>query len=258
MPLAQLSREQTHLVLYRNPKSRQQGVVTLFLNGRYHASLQTQGFVANCVDTARVQVKTQYVMADQEPKTDQEITTNHKLKQGETVYLRTTVMPDERVVVDQVKPAQAQQELKGMRQQMHTISRATVVKPCKDDQGNEPPIVITMATDTIFLPHKTDISSITKEGLRELNTVIEKITGKYKSFNQVRITVKGFADDGGDETENIRLGRERAETIGLYFIDHGIKASSVAVSSRGSEQSDIYSSGNRRVEVEAGVYVSKK
>jgi outer membrane protein OmpA-like peptidoglycan-associated protein len=257
-PVGQLSAEQTHLVLYRHPQSKEPGVVTLFLNGRYHTSLQTQGFVASCVDTRRLHVKTRLVVADQEVNPDQDGHFNFQLNHGETVYLRSTVLANQTVALEQVKPTDAMQDLKEMRQQMHTISRADVVKPCKDNQGNEAPMVITMGTDTMFLPNKTDLNSVTPDGMRELNMVIEKITGKYKSFNQVRILVTGFADDGDNEQDNIRLGRERAQTIGLYFVDRGIRASSVTVSSRGSEQSKYYNAGNRRVEVEAGVYVTKK
>jgi OmpA-OmpF porin, OOP family len=261
--------EQTRLVLYRAPldtrkatdkPADQVGVVSVYLNDRYHASLQKEAFSVVCLVGKKAEVRTRFlpdVTADINPELD----TRHTvaMKGGQSVYLRVAEMAGQKSRIDVVTPQTAAAELANAKQQMHTLSRVPGVQPCREAEDTRivfDPNVITFGSDAIFDLKKTEIHAISVEGRQELKNIIQKINVKYKTFADVKVHVVGFADDESDETLNRRISQDRAKTVRAFFKAQGLRTTALTFEGRGSDdkqKAQLFGLSPRRVEVEVAV-----
>lgn len=200
--------EQTRLVLYRAPldtrkatdkAADQAGVVSVYLNDRYHASLQQEAFSVVCLVGKKAEVRTRF-LPDHTADINPELDTRHTvaMKGGQSVYLRVAELTGQKSRIDVVTPQTAAAELTNAKQQMHTLSRVPGVQPCREAEDTRivfDPNVITFGSDAIFEPKKTEIHAISVQGRQELKQIVQKINVKYKTFADVKVHVVGFADD---------------------------------------------------------------
>lgn len=200
--------EQTRLVLYRAPldtrkdtdkPADQVGVVSVYLNDRYHASLQKEAFSVVCLVGKKADVRTRF-LPDHTADINPELDTRHTvaMKGGQSVYLRVAELTGQKSRIDVVTPQTAAAELTNAKQQMHTLSRVPGVQPCREAEDTRiafDPNVITFGSDAIFEPKKTEIHAISVQGRQELKQIVQKINVKYKTFADVKVHVVGFADD---------------------------------------------------------------
>lgn len=207
--------EQTRIVLYRAPTPDTSGVVSVYLNERYHASLQKEAFSVVCLSGKNTDVRTRYLPAhnaDIRPELDTRLAV--AMKGGQSVYLRITEVVNGTSRIDLVAPKVALKDLTDARQQMHTLSRVPGVQVCREAEETRfafDPNVITFGSDAIFEHKKTEIHAISTQGRQELKQIVEKINVKYKTFKDVKVHVVGFADDKADDghaCQHERVGRQ--------------------------------------------------
>jgi outer membrane protein OmpA-like peptidoglycan-associated protein len=258
--------EQTRLVLYRAPavadkQADSQGVVSVYLNDRYHASLQTQAFTVVCLSGKKTEVRTRF-LPDQTADLNPEFDTHHTLamKGGQSIYLRVATA-EQKTLIEVVSPQVAGKDLADAKQQMHTLSRVPGAQPCREAEDTRiafDPNVITFGSDAIFEPKRTEISAISQQGREELKQIIQKINVKYKTFSDVKVHVVGFADDSADEPTNQRLSQERAKSVRAYFKSQGLRSTALTYEGKGSQEkqkAELFGLSPRRVEVEVAVEI---
>ena len=117
--------EQTRLVLYRVPHNSDKpadklGVVSVYLNEHYHASLQKDAFSVICLGGKKTEVRTRYlpdVTADIHPEHD----SRHTLasKGGQSIFLRIADTVDQKTRIEVVSHQTAGKDLADAKQQMH-------------------------------------------------------------------------------------------------------------------------------------------
>lgn len=264
--------DQTRLVLYRATREAREtrnvskkqpdavGVVSVYLNDRYHASLQKEAFSVVCLAGNKAEVRTRFLpdnTADIKPELD----TRHTvaMKSGQSVYLRVSELAGQKSRIDIVAPQIAAAELANAKQQMHTLSRVSGAQPCRESDPSTikfDPNVITFGSDAIFEHKKTEISAITPEGKQELQQIINKINVKYKTFDDVKVHVVGFANDEQDETLNQLISQQRANSVRTYLNKQGLRTTTLTHEGRGSQEKDRALNlelSPRRVEIEVEV-----
>jgi outer membrane protein OmpA-like peptidoglycan-associated protein len=263
--------EQTRLVLYRAPvkadklvdkQGDQQGVVSVYLNDRYHASLQKEAFSVVCLSSKKIEVRTRF-LPDHTADINPELDTRQAIaiKGGQSIFLRVTDVALNKSRIDVVTPQVAVNDLADAKQQMHTLSRVPDVQPCREADATViqfDPNVITFGSDAIFEPKKTEVHAISVQGRQELKQIIQKINVKYKTFTDIKVHVVGFADDETDEAANQRISHERAKSVRAYFRSQGLRSTALTFEGRGSaEKQRAHNLGlsPRRVEVEVAVEI---
>jgi len=257
--------EQTRLVLYRTPADKsiradKLGVISVYLNERYHASLQSEAFSIICMGGKKTDVRTRY-LPDQSAEIRPELDTRHTLsvEGGQSVYLRIAEVANNKSRIEVVTPQVAANDLVDAKQQMHTLSRVPGAQPCREAEDTRivfDPNVITFGSDAIFESKKTEIHAISPQGNQELKQIIQKINVKYKTFSDIKVHVVGFADDERDEAVNQRISQERAKTVRTYFQSQGLRSTALTYEGRGSQEkqkADLFGLSPRRVEVEVAV-----
>ena len=100
----------------------------------------------------------------------------------------------------------------------------------------------------IFKQSSTDLDD---ESLPYLNDLLHL----FRSNSEIQITIEGHTDNRGDFRSNIKLSRERSETIKNFLVTNGIKKSQIKVKGLGptkprySNESEESRKLNRRVEL---------
>lgn len=242
--------EQSRLVIYRPRTSDEKsGVISVYINDRYHTALQQDAFSVVCFDTTKAQLRTRLINAQGELQPELDTRNALGFKRGESLYLRVTDLKNGRTRMDIVPANTASQDLSQARQQKHAISRVPEARPCKQDPGP----VITFGSDTVFEPQET---TLTPAGEKELSQIVDKINSKYKNLDGVKVHIVGYADDTPEEPHNERLSLARAQSVRTYLINSGLRTEALTHEGRGSKDKNLVSAmgrSGRRVEVAVAV-----
>ncbi len=252
--------EQNRLVVFRASTAASAataGVVSVYLGDKYHVSLQPNAYAVVCLETDKIDIRTRLILPDADPIAANDSRQDVELKKGITQFVRIGQLNDGRTQLQEVPTRIAQAELQDARQQMHTRSRVTQARPCKEAKtAATEPNVITFGADATFHPKKTDFKGLTPAGKDALLQVVDKINKKYASATQVSVRVVGYADDAADEPTNQRLSMARAQAIRHFFLQNGFKTAELTEEARGSkndEKSVALNTPKRRVDIEVSV-----
>lgn len=136
-----LAPQETKLVIYRHPKNAPNaGVVSLFINQRYHASLLAGGFTEVCLPHGSVNIKLRATKAAE--RTNASITQARIEMDEQTGYISLLDSAGPPAMV-QVSEAVALTDLSDLLRQVHTMSRVPDQQFCTEDEST--PVIATPA-----------------------------------------------------------------------------------------------------------------
>jgi OOP family OmpA-OmpF porin len=227
---------QSRIVVYRPDSVTLPGATSVFVNGEYHTSLVRGAYSALCYAPSSVELGSRQTQVGDRPKDQLDTISALRLMPGQTHYLRVRET-NARPVLQPVPAAQAQQELQGLRYQLHTVSRVDAAQECQE--GAAPvvaaaPKQINLAADALFAFGKSDRNAISPAGRMSLDNLINRIKGEYVSIESIRII--GHADPLGNAALNDKLSNERAMTIREYLLANGLQGTRIAGEGRGSRE----------------------
>jgi outer membrane protein OmpA-like peptidoglycan-associated protein len=252
-----VSTQQLRVVFYRSPQTKVDGVVSVFINDKYHTSLQSGAYSAICLTTFQLQLRTRVVTHGQALRPELEATTKFYLPKGRSHFLRLIDDETGRTHIEPVNEDIALTELRKTREQKHTINRVAHTEPCKEpDRGSpeEENFVVTIATDAIFGIGKTQINAISKKLQDELDHVAQKLSTQYQPFAHKQVLIIGHADDGKNEEENEKISKERAQAIKSYLVQKGVPLKDIVAEGMGSkDHTKTQTLSKRRVDIDAWV-----
>lgn len=243
-----LAKEQGRVIFYRDkadPKTGKAGVVSLYLNGSYLASVQKGAFTELCFAPAQVEVSARYVENGADPIDGVDLVNSLKLLGGEDVFVKIVDDPAGKPVMMITRPELALPALVKTKRQVHTIPRVQGALVCEDRAKTELPKVVvtstplrqaTLSADALFAFGKSDIDSIPPKGRRLLDHLVDRIKSEFGSGKDVRIHIVGHADRFGSVPGNLRISKERAATIKTYFVKSGLLESSITTDGRGDKE----------------------
>jgi hypothetical protein len=120
--------QEQKLVIYRHPKYAQSdGVVSLFINERYHASLVAGGFTEVCLPRGAVNIKLRNTKAAQ--RTNANFTTA-QINMAEQIGYLSVFDDSGAPTMVKVTEATALAELNDLLRQVHTLSRMPNQQSC--------------------------------------------------------------------------------------------------------------------------------
>lgn len=228
-----VSASQSRVVVYRRADSRLPGASSVFVDGRYHASLVAGAWSAFCYRSAPVELGARQMQVGSRHKDLMDTITALNLEPGQTHYLRVQDA-NTRPVLQPVPSAQALQELVGIREQKHTISR--VAQDCVAAPAVAPALVretITLASDTLFAFDRSDAQSMTGAGLQEIDRLMTRINENFARVEQLQVI--GHADPLGNPARNESLSLARAQTVREHLLRKGSNVN-ITTEGRGSRE----------------------
>ncbi|MGV0960183.1 MAG: OmpA family protein [Limnohabitans sp.] len=192
--------------------------VNIYLDGRYHTSLLRGGFSETCMLPGTVAVQAVLDDASRQHQGKQEAGQRMQLDAGKTIYLRLQESAYAPPGLQVVNAAAAQMELKNIRRQIHTVSRAKAVRECVDDtQAAATPAPVAkpkpeqkfaLETDALFEFGKSEMRAA---GYNAIEVLLHKVKTDYRVVERIRVI--GYTDAIGPTKLNRKLSEERAITV---------------------------------------------
>jgi len=244
-PSAGVSRSQSRVVLYRDAQSPLPGATSVFLDGRYHASLEAGAWTELCYKTGPVELGARQMRVGSSPKDLPDTITALSLMPGQTHYLRVQ-QSGSKPVLQPVAAAQALQELVGTREQLHTVPRVAqncmeVAAPVPSAQAPVPapaaPVpaqTYTLPADTLFGFDRSDRDAMTDNGTRAIDSLLARLAQDFSRIDRVHLI--GHADPLGSPERNERLAVERAQTVRDYIATTGQLQAPITTEGRSSRE----------------------
>ncbi|AZD30809.1 OmpA family protein [Pseudomonas chlororaphis] len=252
LPVAAVGSSQAQVVFYRDDQTA--GSANVYIDGEFQSALLPNGFTTFCVAPGGHSLGAFIKDAPlYQGKRDQPWRSD--LKGGQTYFLKVGNGIDGKPQF--MSRTDAEKALRVMKEQTHTLSRASTVQACQ--YLEEKPQDYTLSGDVLFRFGKADRSNITAEGHQAITDLVRRIRAEHSTIRSVQVT--GHTDPIGAEGTNMLLGQRRAETVRLLMIQAGIAARDITATSAGMSEpvvTDCYGSKaeqiacyapNRRVSV---------
>jgi OmpA-OmpF porin, OOP family len=214
--------------------------VNIYLDGRYHTSLLRGGFSESCVMPGTLAVQSALDDASRQHHGKMETGQKIQFDAGKTIYLRLQESAYAPPSLQVVNAAIAQAELRNIRRQIHTVSRAKAVRECVDGIEVAPvpaPRVLAdrkfaLQTDALFEFGKSELRA---SGYNAIEILVQKVKNEYRSVERIRVV--GYTDAIGPKKLNSKLSEARAMTVAEQIRSGGlIPVKGIQTEGRGSAE----------------------
>jgi OmpA-OmpF porin, OOP family len=235
---------QSRIIFYRPLDSASEGASSIYVNGRYHASLVPGGYSPICITPGPAQLGLRHLDVQKRPNKDGfDSITEMTAMGGKNQYVRVRSQNGKAIVLVPVTEQQALKELPSTRLQVHTISRVADATECVEAPAPAPtaPIPAPLNTerlqlsfDTLFAFNRSDSAGMTNQGLRALDQLLNQIRDQFSRVEKVNII--GHADPIGDARANDALSTARAKTIRDYIAARSANNAQITFEGRGERE----------------------
>ena len=230
---------QARIIIYRPGPYAKAEPVNIYLNGRYHASLLQGGYSEFCALPGPVVLHAALADAQKRHTGKQGAGQSWNFQSGKTLFLKV----QEPGRLAEVASEQAQRELSGTAQQIHTLSRAPLVQVCQESEPvlAQAPALIPVERPDLSRPSTPKVSvprlyalesdALFEFGKSELRAssynAIEVMAQRLKRdfIGVERIRVVGHTDAIGQPKSNAKLSLERAKVVAQQLQERGLKPS---------------------------------
>ncbi|SDT99781.1 OmpA family protein [Pseudomonas yamanorum] len=233
-PVAPVSDGQAQVVYYRTGgMGQQKGAAHVYVDSEFHTGLLPGGFSTFCVVPGS---RTLGAYLNDAPAYNGKNVDLYSanLEGGKTYFLR--VQENGNGAPQGVTREEAERELVGSRAQVQALSRASKVQVCNNLPLPEVQAVqfkdYALSGDVLFAFGKSGKRDISYKGRTAIRELITQLHREHAVLD--RIEVVGHTDPIGSDMANQALGMKRARTVRGLLVDGGLTASSISVSSAGS------------------------
>lgn len=235
-----VSAGQSRIIFYRPSSARQPGAATVYVNGRYHASLVAGGYSPVCVSPGKVELGVRQMEIKRRANKDGlDSITQMALQSGQNHFVRVVDDRSKTLELVPVKAVDAEKEIGRTRLQVHTISRVADAVDCIDvaeEQAMVKPVrQLQLAGDTLFAFNRADSAGLTSKGLRAIDQLMAQINAEFSQVERVHII--GHTDPFGTDAYNEQLSAQRAMTVRQYI--EGRRQINGRVTSEGRGKRDL-------------------
>ena len=236
-----VGKQQAQVIYYRTADVAGETGAHIYVDGEFHNSLLPNSFTRFCVAPGDHRLGA--FDKDAPDYKGKSSATHLTLVGGKTYFMKVSENADGRP--EAVSEAQAEAALKGLRQQVHVLSRASAVQSCQLQPEYKDYV---LSGDVLFKFGKSDRRDMTAAGRKAVGALIAQLHQDRVNLNS--ITVIGHTDPIGKESANLMLGARRASTVREMLIDGGLPAANIQATSAGSSQPMVEScSGSRQAQI---------
>lgn len=255
---------QGRLVIYRPRQGGAQDALSVLIGGRYHVSLIEGAYSDACLSPGTLELGVRRVRVGDGGRDGVQQTLALPVPAGSLVYLRLDGSQ-----LQPVPAQQAQLEVAGLREQMHTVSRLQQV--CQLAPAPAPALAqpagpqrheLVLLADSTFAFGRADEASLTPLGRQQLIHLAQRLQRQFAKVEKIVIT--GHADPIGSAVANEQLALSRAHTVQRMLASQLNSKTAIEVRGAGSREPLVTGcpphsspeavrchSPNRRVNIEA-------
>lgn len=254
MAFRSVSPAQSRIVFYRPSSVNIPGATTVYVNGRYHASLSAGGFTTLCIAPGRAELGSRHLDVHRRASKDGfDSITEVVLMASKNHFIRVDAQSENQTLLVPVTLSQAQAELPETRLQTHTISRVLDAVNCEEVQTPALPLEavaqdithqLSLPSDTLFAFNRADREGMTSVGIRAVDQLIEQIASQYERVS--RLHVIGHADPIGQPHVNQRMSEGRAQTVKEHLSQYTSTEFIITHEGRGADELLVTECGSAR------------
>jgi OmpA-OmpF porin, OOP family len=234
--------QQSRMVFYRTAQSSSvPGAASIYVNGAYHTSLVAGGYSELCMPIGPTELGVKSVQIGRSVKDTLDTITVMRASAAQTQYFRVQEVGSARQLLQPVASVQALQEIQGLREQTHTISRVPAASACITNPTAAAPVAaapalqtITLAADALFAFGRSDLQAMSPLGRASLDALVSRLGNEYIQLE--RLNIIGHADPLGQSGPNERLALERANTVRNYLSQSGLRSDRISSEGRGDRE----------------------
>lgn len=170
------------------------------------------------------------------------------LKGGRTYFLRVAENTQGAPVA--MRMVDAEKELVSAREQVHALSRASAVEPCKFVEHVDTPASQISHVDNakvLFQFGRSDYASLLPQSKTALKTLSQVLTAGTSSPGKVVLV--GHADPIGNDSSSQRIALKRAITVRDVLLRNGLEANRVQVESKAASEPVVTCSNGSKAEL---------
>ncbi len=233
---------QTRLLFYRTPQENLlPGATSIFVNDAYHTSLSSGGWSDLCLPPGKLEAAARQMRVGSQPRDQVDTITALNAQGGQTLYVRVHERSG-RPVLQPVSVEQAQQELMGLRRQVHTLSRVPQGMACSLAPATaQAPQQIQLAADALFRFGRGTVDGMTTGGVQALQELVQRIRSDYTAIERLHIV--GHADPLGQPAANEQLAYTRAATVRSFIEQQGLPVKRMTAEGRGDREPAVTGCG---------------
>jgi OOP family OmpA-OmpF porin len=240
LPNLPVSPGQSRIVFYRPLQTSIKGAASVYINGRYHASLVPGGFSPICIHTGPTELGVRHMDVNSRPNKDGfDSITELKTQSTQNYYIRVNNQGPKAIALTPVSAAEATRELAATRLQVHTISRVAEATDCVETLATQTaapsrPQQLQLSGDTLFAFNRSDAEGMTQQGFRAISQLLTQIQNEFSQVD--RLHVIGHTDPIGDARANERLSIARAQTIRDFILSRNEFRAAITSEGRGERE----------------------
>jgi OOP family OmpA-OmpF porin len=217
---------QSRIIFYSPTTTSLPGAATVYINGRYHASLIAGGYTPVCLLPGKVELGARQIDINSRANKDGlDSMTQLTLQSGQNQFVRVNGDSRKNIALMPVASSQAEKEIAQTRLQMHTISRvpealecvkvtptaAVSVTPVAQAAAAVSARQMQLSGDTLFAFDRADAAGLTQQGLRAIDQLGAQINAEFSHIDRVHVI--GHTDPFGSDAYNDKLSAQRALTV---------------------------------------------
>lgn len=227
--VAAVGQDQAQVVYYRSEGAPGSSAANVYLDREFITALKPGGYTAFCVAPGRHMLGSYLNDAPSYSGKNDELYAA-TFKGGATYYLKVREEGGNHPLP--VARALAATELEGQRLQVHLLSRASKVQPCRHYGYLDAPMV---ALREFVLPADTTFdrrSGMSQAGNHQIQSLLAEL--QRESAQITRVEVEGHTDPLGAAADNQLLGQRWADTVRGALIRNGVPQAMTQAVSAGS------------------------
>ncbi|ASK27985.1 OmpA family protein [Neisseria chenwenguii] len=217
------------IVFYRQADAVQGPTVNIYVNGQYSGSLQPNAYRQELVCAQNQKIHADFTRQDAAYYNKEHAGDYYDLPESAVSFFKIVDNGRGRPALQNVSPEQAEEEMKGIKRQNHTLSRVTSPEKCAQILKK-----YSLQSSALFKFDRSGYNDMLEKGKQEVAAISADI--KQNPDHVTGIEVIGHTDPEGTPAYNSRLSSERAATVKQALSESGLNPKVISAQGRGEQQ----------------------
>ncbi|VEF03304.1 OmpA family protein [Neisseria canis] len=218
--------DKSSVVFYRQADAIEGPTVNVYVNGQYLGSLQPNAYRQETVCAQNQRFFAEFANRDVAYNEKANSGDYYNLPEAAVSFFKIVKGENGRPALQAVSPEQAEQEMKGVQSQHHTLSRVQTAEQCSTVLKK-----YTLQASALFKFDRSGYKDMLPKGKQEIAAVSEDI--KQNPGRISGIQVIGYTDPEGNDQYNNRLSLARAKTVKEALSGSGLDPNLITSEGRG-------------------------
>ncbi|MDO4640758.1 MAG: OmpA family protein [Neisseria sp.] len=218
--------DKSSVVFYRQADAINGPTVNIYVNGQYLGSLQPNAYRQETVCAQNQRFFAEFANRDAAYNAKANSGDYYNLPEAAVSFFKIIQGENGRPALQAVTPEQAEQEMKGVLSQHHTLSRVQTAAQCSSVLKK-----YTLQASALFKFNRSSYKDMLPKGKQEIAAVSEDIKNNPSRISGIQVI--GYTDPEGNDQYNNKLSLARAKTVKEALSGSGLDANLITPEGRG-------------------------